>query len=113
MPLIRNTFSLSVILIIVAINLVGCGKNMVEAINVDELKEKWDDSANNSSESWWYAGSEKKYHFIAIKRPYSSVIYQLEDSAIGIEGIELSKFSDDPNDWVNIKMRNITFYNNK
>lgn len=82
---------------------------MTTVIEAQELEKKWNDSINNSSESWWYAGSEREFHYIAIKIPYSSKLYQINKSEIKIKGIDFFEFTKEENNWVNLKNDNINF----
>lgn len=82
---------------------------MTTMIKAQELEKKWDESINNSSESWWYAGSESKFHFIAIKIPYSSKIYQVNKNEVEIKDINFFDFTKTEDNWVNIKNNNVQF----
>lgn len=82
---------------------------MIKTIDAGDLAAEWGDAINNSSESWWYAGSDDFSNFIAIKRPYSSVVYKVDKTAVQIEGIILFEFSENQADWINIKSNNIKF----
>ena len=106
-----NKFFNNVALIVILINILSCGENMHKIISEKELREKWDKSVNNSSESWWYAGSDESCHFIAVKRPYTSTIYKIKNSLVKIKGIDKFEFSDSDINWVNIKTNNLEFYN--
>lgn len=84
---------------------------MTKSINSDDLEIKWKDAINNSSESWWYAGSSNNLHFIVIKRPFTSTVYKVDNNFVKIEDIKSFEFSEQSNNWVNIKSNNIVFKN--
>ena len=103
----RDYFIIGVLMVLT--NITSCGGNMAQSINSEDLKLKWDDAINNSSESWWYAGTEKTFHFIAIKRPYSSITYKISSDSVQLKGINKFEFTDNSENWVNIKSNDIEF----
>ncbi len=100
---------LKVIVLFMLLNIVGCGAGTPEKISVNELQKKWDDVINNSSESWWYAGSENAQHIIIIKRPLITSPFAVDKSGMDILNIDVFEYTDDDSKWVNLKTDNIKF----
>ena len=94
---------------IILIAVTGCGEKMAQPISSENLQIKLNEASNNSSESWWYAGSDEVSHYIAVKRPLASEIYKINASDVNIIDISSSKFTKNTDDWVNLKLQNIEF----
>lgn len=94
---------------IILIAVIGCGEKMAQPISSESLKTKLNEVSNNSSESWWYAGSDGNSHYIAIKRPLTSEIYKVNASDVSIIDISSSEFTRNTSSWVNLKVQNIEF----
>lgn len=94
---------------IILIAVISCGEKMAQPISSENLKTKLNEASNNSSESWWYAGSDENMHYIAIKRPITSEIYKVDASDVSIIDIGSSKFTTNTSSWVNLKAKNIEF----
>ncbi len=80
---------------------------MIELFNKDQFYQKWESSKNNSSESWWYAGSRGTEQYIVIKIPFNKTIFRVEEEDVKIIDIEKFDFSKNEDLWVNIKRDNV------
>jgi len=85
----------------------GCNADM-KPIDKQSLEAKFEDTINNSSESWWYAGVKDGEHVIAIKRPMSAELYAIDAQSLEITIPEFA-FTKDEDKWVNIKAENLKF----
>lgn len=109
MALKAYSYFIKTLFFIILIAVIGCEEKMAQPISSENLKTKLNEASNNSSESWWYAGSDGTSHYIAIKRPLTSEIYKVNASDVNIIDISSSKFTKNTSSWVNLKAQNIEF----
>ncbi len=96
-------------IIIFLITLFGCADKSIQTIKKSELKSKLEQAFNNSAESWWYAGTDKKFHYIVIKKPLISDTIKVSTTDLNIINIKNYDYTENSSNWVNLKVENIKF----
>ena len=95
-----------ILLLVVFLLSVGCESSEPEQLSKRQLRSLMIDSLNNSSEGWWYLGSNDGLHYILIKRPAESRIYTVLDKEVLIK-LEKFKYAANQNKRSKLKLSKI------